>query len=291
MTFDPSARARRALPVGVFDSGVGGLTVASAIRRRLPAEQLLYLGDLARNPYGPKSPQTLVRYTLNAADFLVGRGIKALVVACNTASAVALDAVAARFPGLPVIGVIEAGAARAAEGSATGRIIVAATEGTCRSGAYERAIARHRPAAAVTCVPCPLFVALAEEGLTDGPIVTTVARHYLAAALDPARQADCLVLGCTHFPLLAPALARLAGPEVRLVDCGEATADRLAEALAGPLAAPLGSQGGLSLIATDAPDRFARIAQRLFPTLDGLPPVELADLLHPGRECERARSA
>ena len=267
MSFQTSADA--SLPVGIFDSGVGGLTVASAIRRRLPAERLLYLGDLARQPYGPKSARTVARYAVNAAEFLVRRGIKALVVACNTASAVALD---------PIIGVVEAGAAGAARRSVTGQIVVAATEGTCRSGAYERAIARRRTDSHVTCIPCPLFVALAEEGLTDGPIVTAVARHYLGAALAAGDNADCLVLGCTHFPLLAPALARLAGPGVQLVDCAEVTAELLTEALAGPLAAPPTQTGGLTLIATDAPDRFARIAQKLFPTLDGLPPVELADL-------------
>jgi len=276
MSFQTSADA--SLPVGIFDSGVGGLTVASAIRRRLPAERLLYLGDLARQPYGPKSARTVARYAVNAAEFLVRRGIKALVVACNTASAVALDPIAARFPGLPVIGVVEAGAAGAARRSVTGQIVVAATEGTCRSGAYERAIARRRTDSHVTCIPCPLFVALAEEGLTDGPIVTAVARHYLGTALAAGDNADCLVLGCTHFPLLAPALARLAGPGVQLVDCAEVTAELLTEALAGALAAPPTQAGGLTLIATDAPDRFARIAQKLFPTLDGLPPVELADL-------------
>lgn len=266
------------LPVGIFDSGVGGLTVAAAIRERMPEERLLYIGDLARQPYGTKSPQTVVRYALKAAEFLVGQGIKALVVACNTASAVALEPIAARFPGLPVIGVVEAGAAGAALASAQGRIVVAATEGTCRSGAYERAIARRRSGAHVICTPCPLFVALAEEGLTDGPIVESVARHYLGPLLDRAARTDCLVLGCTHFPLLASALGRLAGPNVRLVDCAEATAGLLAEALSSGLAAPAGGKGGLTLIATDAPDRFARIAAVLFPAMGGMPSVELADL-------------
>jgi len=251
--------------------------VAAAIRSALPEERLLYLGDVARQPYGTKSPQTVTRYALKAAEFLVGRGIKALVVACNTASAVALDAIAERFPDLPVVGVVEAGAARAATTSANGRIVVAATEGTCRSEAYERAITRRHPGAQVTCIPCPLFVALAEEGLTDGPIVDSVARHYLSVLFDGSRGADCLVLGCTHFPLLAPALARLAGPEVRLVDCAEATSALLVKALAGR-EAPSGNAGGLTLIATDAPERFARIAARLFPALGSSPAVELADL-------------
>ncbi len=265
------------LPIGIFDSGVGGLTVAVAIRRAMPAEHLLYLGDLARQPYGTKSPATVTRYAVKAAEFLVARGIKALVVACNTASAVALDAIARRFPHLPLLGVVEAGAAGAAAASASGRIVVAATEGTCRSGAYERAIGLRRPEAGVTCVPCPLFVALAEEGLTDGPIVESVARHYLGPLFGAGAAADCLVLGCTHFPLLAPTLGRIAGPGVRLVDCAEATSALLATALAG-CPAPAGGTGGLTLIATDAPDRFARIATRLFPALGPVAEVELADL-------------
>ena len=268
----------RSYPVGIFDSGVGGLTVVAAIRRAMPREKLLYLADVARQPYGTKSPRTVTRYAVQAAEFLVGRGIKALVVACNTASAVALEAISARFPDLPVLGVVEAGAAGAAAASASGRIVVAATEGTCRSHAYERAILRRRGDARVTCVPCPLFVTLAEEGLTDGAIVESVARHYLEPLFNGGRdRGDCLVLGCTHFPLLAPALGRLAGPGVRLVDCAEATSALLAETLAGR-EAPAESEGGLTLISTDAPGRFSSIAARLFPALGGAPAVELADL-------------
>lgn len=265
-------------PIGIFDSGVGGLTVAAAIRAALPGERLLYLADVARQPYGTKSPRTVVRYALQAADFLVARGIKALVVACNTASAVALEPIQARYPGLPVLGVVEAGAAGAAAASVSGRIMVAATEGTCRSLAYERAIAARRSDARVTCIPCPLFVSLAEEGLTDGPIVDSVARHYLSSLFQPGGDGDdCLVLGCTHFPLLATALGRLAGPGVRLVDCAEATSTLLRQVLTGR-EAPAGAAGGLGLIATDAPDRFARMARRLFPSLDETSAVELADL-------------
>ncbi|CAA7619519.1 Glutamate racemase [Candidatus Terasakiella magnetica] len=275
--FTPSVAVTPHLPIGIFDSGIGGLTVAAAIRRALPAERLLYLGDVARQPYGTKSPQTVIRYAVKAADFLVGRGIKALVVACNTASAVALEAISARHPGLTVLGVVEAGAAGAARASVSGRIFVAATEGTCRSQAYERAIAKRRDGTRITCIPCPLFVALAEEGLTDGPIVESVARHYLSPLFDGKDGGDCLVLGCTHFPLLAPALARLAGPGVKLVDCAEATASLLVDALSGNRA-PEGDSGGLTLVSTDAPDRFARIAARLFPAMGPAPLVELADL-------------
>lgn len=270
---------RSSLPVGVFDSGVGGLTVAAALRRRLPAEQLLYLGDIARLPYGTKSPATVTRYSLNAGAFLAARGIKMLVVACNTASAHALGALGAAHPDLDVLGVVEAGAAAAALRSRTGRIVVAATEGTCRSGAFARAILARRPDATVIQVPCPMFVALAEEGLTEGPIAEDMARHYLADHFHGPDAADCLVLGCTHFPLLTGALRRVLGDGPALVDCAEAVAEQAAVALAeAGLAAPAGTAGGLSLIATDAPDRFARIATRLFPALGAVPAVELANL-------------
>lgn len=266
-------------PIGVFDSGVGGLTVAAALSRRLPGESLVYLGDIARLPYGTKAPETVVRYALKAASFLTGQGIKMLVVACNTASAHALAALAAAYPDLPILGVVEAGAADAAERSPGGRIVVAATEGTCRSGAFPRAIAERRPDARVTQVACPLFVALAEEGLTDGPIAEAVAHDYLAAAFSGADAGDCLVLGCTHFPLLVPALRRVLGDGPVLVDCAEAVADQVAALLAERgLAAPSDTDGTIRLFTTDAPDRFARIAGRFFSDLGDAPLVELVDI-------------
>ncbi|MBC7951879.1 MAG: glutamate racemase [Rhodospirillaceae bacterium] len=267
------------LPIGVFDSGVGGLTVAAALRRRLPHETLLYLGDIARLPYGTKSPATVERYALKAADFLVARGIKMLVVACNTASAHALAALTRAHPGLPILGVVEAGAAAAARLSRSGTIVVAATEGTCRSDAFARAILAQRPEAKVSQIPCPLFVALAEEGLTDGPIAEDMVRHYLAAAFDVPEPPDCMVLGCTHFPLLTGALRRALGHGPLLVDCAEAVAEQAEHVLAARgLAANAANSGGLSLIATDATDRFARMAIRLFPALGEVPAVELANL-------------
>lgn len=267
------------LPIGVFDSGVGGLTVAAALRRQVPHESLVYLGDVARLPYGTKSPATVARYAQNATDFLIGRGVKLLVVACNTASAHALEAIQAAHPDLPVLGVIAAGAHAAATASPSGRIVVAATEGTCRSDAFARAIAAARPGAVVHQVPCPLFVALAEEGLTEGPIAEAMVRHYLEPYFSGSEPADCLVLGCTHFPLLAATLRRVLGPAPVLVDCAEAVAEQTHRLLAErALAAPASTAGTLSLIATDAPERFAGIARRLFPSLDEAPPVELANL-------------
>src|SRR6185436_14060874 len=215
----PGARNDR--PVGVFDSGVGGLTVLRALVANLPHEDFLYLGDTARLPYGTKSPATVARYSVRAAEGLAQRGIKALVVACNTASATALPALRERFPDLPVIGVIEPGARAACESSTSGRIAVLATEGTVQGGAYERAIQALRPDAQVTQVACQVFVALAEEGWSEGAAVDAVVQRYLAH-LDA--RVDTVVLGCTHFPLLADAIARQLGPTRRIVDSAATTA-------------------------------------------------------------------
>lgn len=281
-TLHGPGRKPHGLPIGIFDSGVGGLTVAAALRRHLPNERLLYLGDTARLPYGTKSPPTVIRYAEQAADFLVARGIKMLVVACNTASAHALAVLTARYPHLgslgAVLGVVEAGAEMAVGKSATGRIVVIATEGTCRSGAFERAILAARPDARVTSQPCPLFVALAEEALTDGPIAEALAHHYLDAHFPEGN--DTLVLGCTHFPLLAPVLGRITGPGTTLVDCAEAVAMQAGKVLsAAGLAADSTSDGGLELLTTDAPDRFLQMARHLFPNMEGSA-VQLVDIAH-----------
>jgi glutamate racemase len=258
-------------PIGVFDSGVGGLTVLRALRARLPHESFVYLGDTARLPYGTKSPQTVTRYARQAAQVLVDRGIKLLVIACNTASAVAVDDLAERLHPLPVVGVVEPGAAAACEASTHGRIAVIGTESTIRGGAYERAIARLRPAATVVGRPCPLFVALAEEGWCEGPIPEAVAARYLGdlrpAPDDPA-AIDCLVLGCTHFPVLRPALAAVMGPGVTLVDSAETTARAVAGMLArAERGTPARVGGRVTLLATDGPERFARVGARFL----GLP--------------------
>ena len=267
------------LPIGVFDSGIGGLTVAAALRRHLPAEQLLYLGDIARQPYGTKAPRTVVRYALQAANFLVGRGIKMLVVACNTASAYGLEALVRAHPHLPILGVVDAGARAAAAASPGGGIVVAATEGACASGAFPRAISRHRPEAHVTQIACPLFVALAEEGLTEGPIAEAMVEDYLGPLFGSGSGNDTLLLGCTLFPLMTQALTAILGRAVHQVDCGEAVAIEAAALLAERgLAAPQGKVGGISLAATDATGRFTRLAARLLAGGDALGPVEQVDL-------------
>jgi glutamate racemase len=215
--------------IGVFDSGVGGLTVVAALARRLPTESILYLGDTARLPYGTKSETTVTRYTRRNVDFLVEREVKAVVVACNTASALALPTLEAEeHGGVPLFGVIEPGAEEAVAAS-RGRVGVIATESTARSDAYARAIRRRAPELEVVTVACPLLVPLVEEGWHEDPITVEVTRRYLEPLL--ATGIDTLVLGCTHYPLLRAVLAGIVGPEVTLIDSAEATASRVATAL------------------------------------------------------------
>jgi glutamate racemase len=268
------------LPIGIFDSGVGGLTVLKALRTRLPHEHLLYLGDTARLPYGTKGPDTVSRYAVQAAGHLVERGIKLLVVACNTASAVAMPALSKEFAPLPVIGMVEAGAEAAVHVSRSGHIAVLATESTVRGGAYERAIRARRLDARVFSQACSLFVALAEEGWTKGPLVESVVREYLHPLLDEKKRdgLDCLVLGCTHFPLLKDAIAHVAGAEVKLVDSGETSAEVVAKLLAESGLARKQGRGDARYLATDGAERFARVGslflgERLSPT-----DVEIVDL-------------
>ncbi|MDH4166816.1 MAG: glutamate racemase [Gammaproteobacteria bacterium] len=250
-------------PIGVFDSGVGGLTVLRALLDRLPGEDFVYLGDTARLPYGTKSPGSIRQYSLQAARLLHERGVKCLVVACNTASAIALAALKHEFDPVPVIGVLEPGAAAACRATRSGRIAVLATESTVRGGAYQAAITRRQPDAIVTARACPLFVALAEEGWTDGPIVEGVIHRYLddvfvagAAAAHP----DTLLLGCTHFPVLVPALRKVLGPDVAIVDSAATTAVSLADVLAGRgVLRHDQAAGRVTLLATDGPERFARV--------------------------------
>lgn len=268
-------------PIGVFDSGVGGLTVLRALRAELPAESFIYLGDTARLPYGTKSEHTVARYALQAADALVDRGIKCLVVACNTASAAALPALQQRYAELPVIGVIEPGARAACAASKRGRIAVLATESTVRGGAYTQAITRLRPDARVTAIACAIFVALAEEGWTDGAVVEAAAERYLA----PLRAAgaagpDTLVLGCTHFPVLGPAIAAAVGPGLRIVDSAATTAVAVHQELAtrGLLRAAGGAPRLAQFLATDGIARFAAVGGRFLGAPIGAGEVGLIDL-------------
>ncbi|HUX08099.1 MAG TPA: glutamate racemase [Acidobacteriota bacterium] len=208
--------------IGVFDSGIGGLTVMAALKRRLPNERILYLGDTARVPYGTKSPVTIQRYSLQVADFLLEREVKVLVVACNTVSAWAIDKLRAHSP-VPVFDVIKPGCRMAAGASRNGRIGVIGTSATIRSEAYPSCIRKLRPDANIHSRACPLFVPLAEEGWLDRPVTHMVIEEYLKPLAED--DIDTLVLGCTHYPLLAPAIGRFMGPDVQLISSSEATAE------------------------------------------------------------------
>lgn len=276
---NPSPITRRDLPIGVFDSGVGGLTVLRALRNRLPDERFIYLGDTARLPYGTKSRDSVLRYSVQAGEFLIRRGIKYLVIACNTASSVAVEALRERFAPVPVIGVIEPGAAAANASSMSGQIAVVATEGTVQGGAYQRAIAAIRPDAEVVARSCSLFVSLAEEGWTDGPIVEAVVHRYLDDVFASHPRIDTLLLGCTHFPLLFAALRSVVPAAVTIVDSAETTAAALAEDLiARELCVQRRRAPAISLMATDGPQRFARVGSRFLGEDFEPQQVELVDL-------------
>ncbi|HZS05882.1 MAG TPA: glutamate racemase [Blastocatellia bacterium] len=250
------------LPIGIFDSGVGGLTVLKAVREQLPNEDVIYLGDTARVPYGTKSPGTVERYAVEDASFLIQKGVKMIVVACNTASALAAPALRRRFT-LPLLGVIGPGARAAARATRSGRIGVIGTEATVASGAYEGRIreACGDRTVEVFSQACPLFVPLAEEGETDSEITRAVAEKYLASLR--GRLIDTLVLGCTHYPLLKPVIAEMMGEGVTLVDSAEAAAKETADLLAEKnLLNHRSGRATSRFYVTDAANRFHRIAER-----------------------------
>jgi len=247
-------------PIGIFDSGVGGLTVFRAIERRLPNESLIYLGDTARIPYGVRSAATIERYSLECATFVQSKGVKAIVIACNTASALAASYLRDKCS-VPVLGVIRPGSRRAVEQTRTGHIGVIATEATVASGAYEKAMLAIRSGIEVTSRACPLFVPLAEEGWLNHPVTYQVAEEYLAELR--SSRVDTLVLGCTHYPILRPVIERTLGDQVKYVDSGEAVAERLAEMLADDrLACEPGQPRAEEFYVTDSPERFRRVAER-----------------------------
>jgi glutamate racemase len=258
------------LPIGIFDSGVGGLTVYRALHDRLPNEHFIYLGDTARVPYGTKSLATVERYALENSEFLATRGIKMLVVACNTASALALPAIR-RHIGLDVVGVIGPGGRKAIEivrGSGHPKVGVIATEATVASNAYAEAIRRASDSANIFQTACPLFVPLAEEGWTTERETYSIAEKYLAGMR--AFVPDALVLGCTHYPILREVIQQTVGQDVKLIDSGEATAEEVEKLLnEKDLANPNTATGARRLCddldhfyVTDAADRFARVAER-----------------------------
>jgi glutamate racemase len=269
-------------PIGVFDSGVGGLTVLKALKKRLPFEDFLYLGDTARLPYGTKSAQSITRYALQATRLLVRRRIKLLVIACNTASAVALPALHELFHPLPIIGVIGPGADASCKASVSGGIAVIATESTVRQGAYNEAICRIRADASVVSIACPLFVALAEEGWVDGPLVEGIIARYLQPLLVSPKphNIDCLVLGCTHFPVLSGAIRNVVGSEIVLVDSADTTAVAVVKELRGKglLRDSSKEHGTVRFFATDGAERFARVGGIFLGKSISSAEVEIVDL-------------
>jgi len=274
-------------PIGVFDSGIGGLTAVREMFRVLPHESIVYFGDTARLPYGSKSRETVTRFSLEIASFLVRQNVKALLVACNTASSYALGTLVERLD-LPVVGVIEPAARLAVEKSPRGRIGVIGTLGTVASAAYPTMIERLAPGAAVISRACPLFVPLVEEGWIDHPVTRQVAEEYLLELRNG--RLESLILGCTHYPLLAPLISDLMGPAVRLVDSGAEAARALAQLMAerGQLA-PSGTPEHRFFL-SDVPRTFARVAESFLggPLPASLSVVDQTDLpwferSHPAR--------
>ena len=248
-----------ARPIGVFDSGIGGLTVVSALRTLLPNESIFYLGDTARVPYGGKSETTVQRYSLEIAAMLLQENAKTVVVACNTASALALPQLEKTLP-VTVTGVILPGARAAIARTRTGHVGVIGTRATIKSGAYERALRRLNPDVRVTARACPLLVPLIEEGWLESAITDEILRQYLGPLV--AEGIDTLVLGCTHYPLLRNAIARLLGDGIALVDSAENCANAVRDLLLREkLRAPATETGRLQVALTDPPDNFLRVAR------------------------------
>jgi len=273
-------RAER--PIGVFDSGLGGLTVLRALHRRLPAEDLIYFGDTARVPYGTKGAGTVQTFAWQDARFLAGLGVKMLVVACNTASAFALENLTARLP-IPVLGVIEPGVEAALASTTGGPVGVIGTRGTITSGRYQEGLAGQLPATRIHAQACPLFVPLAEEGLVDHQLTDLACEEYLGDLRDAG--VDTLILGCTHYPLLKPAIARFMGPDVHLVDSAETLAAAAAKQLeATALLHDGGATGHLEFYLSDIPWTFTEVgAQFLGRPITDVRTVNLDELEAEGR--------
>jgi glutamate racemase len=263
-------------PIGVFDSGIGGLTVVKALRETLPNEKIIYLGDTARIPYGSRSPSTVERYSLEMAEMLVAEDAKIIVVACNTASSVALEKLQRNFP-VPVMGVIRPGAEAAIKATRNRHIGVIGTRATIKSAAYEKTLRGIDAGVRVTSRACPLLVPLIEEGWLEDELTDRAITRYL----EPLVQAgiDTLVLGCTHYPLLAPAIGRAFGATITLVDSARNCAAAVQQLLdRESLRAPFGTEGSLEVALTDAPDNFLRVAKEAL-QLD-IGEVQLREVLH-----------
>jgi glutamate racemase len=265
-----------ARPIGVFDSGIGGLTVVKALRHLLPAERIIYLGDTARVPYGNKSPGTVERYSVEIAGMLTERNAKVIVVACNTASSLALPKLEQTCP-VPVIGVIRPGAEAAIAATRNRHIGVIGTRATVKSGAYEKALQTLDSSVKVTSQACPLLVPLIEEGWLNDPLTDRVIARYLEPLI--AQKIDTLVLGCTHYPLLASAIQRALESDVTLVDSARNCALAVQQLLdQTSMRAPDASHGGLEIALTDKPDNFLRVAREAL-DLD-IGEIEIREVIH-----------
>jgi glutamate racemase len=266
-------------PIGVFDSGIGGLTVVKELFQRLPDEEIVYFGDTARVPYGPKSPATVARYSEEAASWLLSRDVKLIVIACNTATAHAAKRLSEVLP-IPVVGVIEPGARAAVQATRTQRVGVIGTAGTIRSGAYDLAVRRQLAEARVYAQPCPLFVPLVEEGLGEHPAARLVAEDYLRPLSE--MDVDVLILGCTHYPLLRNLIGEIMGPGVRLVDSAAETAREVAAVLDRyDLRREPGAPPQHVFAASDAPLRFRDVGRTFVG--EALRTVEQVDVESLGR--------
>jgi glutamate racemase len=244
-------------PIGIFDSGIGGLTVFKEIRKQFPQEDIIYFGDTARVPYGPKSPQTVLNYSVQNARFLLQNGAKIIVVACNTSASVALQKLREILP-IPIIGVIQPGAAHATSVTQNGKIGIIGTEGTIRSDAYSHAIKNIDPKIQVFSKACPLLVSLVEEGWEEHQISELIIREYLQDLQQ--QDIDTLVLGCTHYPILKKAIGKIVGKNIKLVDSAEAVAANLKEMLPNP---ETETDGSNKFYVSDNEDKFRQIATRI----------------------------
>lgn len=269
------------LPIGVFDSGMGGLTVLKALKAHLPEESFIYLGDTARLPYGTKSAETVRQYAVQMAKILIERRIKALILACNTATTAALAYLQTILPDLPVIGVVEPGAQAVIEATDNRKIMVLATQTTIASQAYQNLIIQRLPDAVITSRACSLLVALAEEGMTDNGIAQESLRHYLTNFSDE----DTLLLGCTHFPVFKSLLEKMLPPHVKLVDSAHATARYTRYALEkhALLRDNTKSQGETQYLVTDLPTRFQQIGEIFLGESLAATDIEVVDVTAPGK--------
>ncbi|MBI5103040.1 MAG: glutamate racemase [Nitrospirae bacterium] len=247
------------MPIGIFDSGIGGLTVLKEIIATLPGENTIYLGDTARVPYGIRSPETVTRYSFENARFLSSKGVKMLVIACNTVSSISLGAVR-KSAGMPVIGVIGPGARAAVSATKNRKVGVIGTEATIRSSAYARAISVLDSSIEVFGLPCPLFVPLVEEGWTEGEVAEMTAETYLKDMRD--KNIDTLVLGCTHYPLLKNVISRVMGDEVVLIDSAVETARAIKTALTDLSLLGGGEGSTRHYYVTDSPEKFISVGER-----------------------------